>query len=529
MLLRDLPSRIDPFDPANVLILATGLLTGAPLATATRFTAAAKSPLTGAYGESEAGGFWGPELKMIGYEAIEITGRAPSPVYLALVDGQAAIRDAGHLWGQEPDWVEKQIRAELGSDKARILQIGLAGENLVRYAGMTHELRHYNGRNGIGAVMGSKNLKAVAVRSTSGRYTDNAVHPQELLNLGKQFSQETKNHPQSWDLHEKGTLALVSGFNAAGILPTKNFQSGYFAGADQINWEAIDRHILSGHRSCYACSVRCKPEVRSDGKYELNQAYGGPEYEAVAGFGSNCGVDDPVVVAKANELCNRYVMDTISTSATIAFAMECFERGLIGLEDTGGLELKFGNAGAMLRAVEWIARRQGFGDLLAEGSYRAAQKIGGNALDYAIQVKGQELSMHEPARQGGSGSGFCRVRDRRRSPGLNPRPRPAKSRFRILQRRSGDRDQQSPAGALIERRKGEPVFPYGELGQPGKSARAMLFWSSPTLLYAGMGCRYRCPGSQRLEYQPAGVATDRGASHQPGEGVQRSGRFHPSR
>ncbi len=407
LLLRDLPAHTDPLSPENILILANGLLTGAPLSTATRFTAAAKSPLTGGYGESEAGGYWGPELKIMGYEAVEIKGRAPLPVYLAIIDGQAAICDARHLWGQEPDWVEMQIRAELVSDKARVLQIGLAGENLVRYAGLTHELRHYNGRNGIGAVMGSKNLKAVAVRSSSGRYTNFAAHPQALLDLGKRFSKEAKNHPPSWDLHEKGTLPLVSAFNAAGMLPTHNFQSGSFAGADHINWEAIEQEILSGHRSCYACAVRCKPEVKPGGKYNLSQTYGGPEYEAVSGFGSDCGVDDLGAVAYANELCNRYVMDTISTSATIAFAMECFERGLIGLDDTGGLELRFGNAGAMLQAVEWIARRQGFGDLLAEGSYRAAQKIGGDALDYAIQVKGQELSFHEPRGKVAVGLGFA--------------------------------------------------------------------------------------------------------------------------
>jgi aldehyde:ferredoxin oxidoreductase len=407
LLLRDLPPGIDPLSPDNVLILANGLLTGAPVATAVRFTAAAKSPLTGGYGESEAGGYWGPELKAAGFEAIEITGRAATPVYLAIIGSRVSIQDAKHLWGQEPDWVEAQIRSELGDKHIRVLQTGLAGENRIRYAGLTHELRHYNGRNGMGAVMGSKLLKACVVRSNGGRYTSNAADPDALLRLGKRLAKEAKNHPQSWDLHEKGTLSLLSGFNAAGMLPTRNFKDGFFSGAERINWEAIDREVLSGHGSCYGCAVRCKPQVKGEGMYGLSPIFGGPEYEAVAGFGSNCGIDDLGAVGKANQLCNRYVMDTISTSATIAFAMECFENGLISLDDTDGIELRFGNSQAMLEVVERIAHRHGIGDILAEGSYRAAQKIGGNAMEYAIQVKGQELAMHEPRGKVAVGLGFA--------------------------------------------------------------------------------------------------------------------------
>ncbi len=407
LLLRDLPAHTDPLSPENVLILANGLLTGAPLSTATRFTAAAKSPLTGGYGESEAGGYWGPELKMAEYEAVIIKGRAVAPVYLAIINGQVSIKGAGHLWGQDPDRVETQIRSELGDNRVRVLQIGLAGENMVRYAGMTHELHHYNGRNGMGAVMGSKNLKACVVRGSEARYINLAADPKALAGLGRQFSKEAKNHPQSWDLHEKGTLALVGGFNAAGMLPTRNFKDGSFEGAEQITWESFNREILSGHGSCHACAIWCKPRVRGGGKYNIDPKYGGPEYEAAAGFGSDCGVSDLEAVTKANELCNRYVMDTISTSATLAFAMECFELGLIELGDTDGVELRFGNAEAMLQGVEWIAKRQGIGDLLAEGSYRAALKIGGNALDYTIQVKGQELAMHEPRGKVSVGLGFA--------------------------------------------------------------------------------------------------------------------------
>lgn len=412
LLLRDLPPHAlqpdaDPLGPENVLVLAAGLLTGAPVATATRFTAAARSPLTGGIGLSEAGGFWGPELKLAGYEAIEITGRAPHPVYLALIGDRPALRDARGLWGREPEFVQAQIRRELGDERARVLQTGVAGENLVRFAALTHEMRHYNGRTGIGAVMGSKNLKACAVRSAGGRYASLAADPAALAEIGKRLSKEATTHPLSRDLHDKGTISLLAGFNAAGMLPTRNFRQGRFEGAEQVDHTAVQGAILAEPHSCYACAVRCKPAYRADQPYGLDPQVGGPEYEGQAGFSSDCGVSDLGAMAKANELCNRFVLDTISAAGTIAFAMECFENGLLGPEDTGGLDLRFGNAGAMLQMIEWIARCQGIGDLLAEGSRRAAQKIGGGALAYALQVKGQELPMHEARGKVGVGLGYA--------------------------------------------------------------------------------------------------------------------------
>lgn len=406
ILLRELRPGVDPLGPENVFVLAAGLLTGAPVATATRFTAAARSPLTGAYGESEAGGFWGPELKAAGFDAVVVTGRARQPVYLWIQDGQAEVRDARHLWGREPAEVQAAVRAELGDEQVRVLQIGLGGENAVRYAAITHELRHFNGRNGMGAVMGSKNLKAVAVRGHR-RYLELAHDPQRLAELGRRLARQVKQHPQSWDLYEKGTPGLVGGLNAGGILPTRNFHAGAFEGTTNLSWDAYEKELLIGRRSCYACAVRCKREVSLDDRYQVSSAYGGPEYEAVAAFGADCGVDDLQAVAKANELCNRYVLDTISTGATIAFAMECFEHGLIGPEDTDGLELRFGQAEAMLQAIEWIARRQGIGDLLAEGTRRAAAQIGGDAPLFAMQVKGQELPMHEPRGKANVGLGYA--------------------------------------------------------------------------------------------------------------------------
>jgi aldehyde:ferredoxin oxidoreductase len=403
ILLNEMPAHTQPFDPENRLILANGLLTGAPVSTATRYVASARSPLTNGYGESEAGGFWGPELKMAGFEAIVITGRAPEPVYLWIKDGEAEIRPAGHLWGRLTAEVQELIRTELEDDKIRVLQIGPAGENLVRFAGITNDLRHFNGRNGIGAVMGSKNLRAVVVRGHT-RYQNLAYDSAALMALGRNLAKQVKENPLSWSLQDKGTPGIVEPLNAAGILPTRNFRQGAFENVDDVKWEVYEKEILTARRSCYACAVRCKREVAVDG--EVSE-YGGPEYETVGSFGPNCGVGDIHVIAKANELCNAYMLDSISTGVTIAFAMECFEHGLIDLEDTGGLDLRFGNAEAMLTMIEQIATRRGLGDLLAEGTLRAAEEIGGDARYFALQVKGQELPMHDPRGKYNVGMGYA--------------------------------------------------------------------------------------------------------------------------
>jgi len=406
LLLKNTARGVDPLGSDNVLVFATGLLTGAPLSTATRFTAAARSPLSGSYGESEAGGFWGPELKVAGFEAIIVKGKAKSPVYLWLNNGKAEIRDARHLWGCDPDQVQEIVRQELGDKLIRILQIGLGGENKVRYAALSHEMRHYNGRCGMGAVMGSKNLKAIAVRG-KGRYLDLANDPQKLAELGKTLAKQVKEHPLSWDLQVKGTPGLTEGINAAGMLPTCNFREGSFDGANRLSWDAYEKDLFKGRGSCYACAVRCKREVSISACYQVSNTYGGPEYEAVAGFGSNCGVNDLSAMAKANELCNRYVLDTISTSSSIAFAMECFEHGLIAPKDVDGLELRFGNADAMLKMIEMIAHRRGFGNLLAEGVRRASKIIGKDSYQFAMQVKGQELPLHDPRGKVGVGLGYA--------------------------------------------------------------------------------------------------------------------------
>ena len=402
-LLSEMPAGVEPFAPENLLVIANGLLTGTPLSTATRYVVSARSPLTGTYGESEAGGFFGPELKMAGFEAILVTGRADAPVYLWIHDGEYELRPADQLWGRDPHEVQAQLRSELGDEKIRVLQIGIAGENLVRYAGITNDLRHFNGRNGMGAVMGSKNLKAVAVRGHA-RVQALAHDTPGLMALGRRLAQEAVQHPLSRDLQVRGTPGAVEALNAGGILPTRNFLQGSFEGVDSLKWEAYEKQVLTARRTCYACAVRCKREAAVDGRVS---EYGGPEYETVAAFGSTCALSDLGLIARANEVCNRFLLDTISAGAVIAFAMECFEHGLISLQETGGIDLRFGNGEAVLALIEQIATRQGLGALLAEGSKRAAEVIGGEAPLFTIEVKGQELAFHDPRGKYNVGLGYA--------------------------------------------------------------------------------------------------------------------------
>lgn len=398
-----MPANTDPFDPDNLLILANGLLTGSPISTTPRYVVAGRSPLTYAVGSSEAGGYWGPELKQAGFEAIIITGRAEKPVYLWIKDNAVEIRSAEDLWGHSTAEVQASIRETLGDPKIRVLQTGIAGENLVRYAGLTNDLRHFNGRNGMGAVFGAKNLKAVAVRGTR-RYQEIAHDPEKLRELGRKLARQVRDNPLSWDLQHRGTPGLVEPLNTSGMLPTRNFRQGAFEGVDEIKWEAYESELLIARRTCFACAVRCKREVQIDGK---PSEYGGPEYETLAAFSSNCGISNLHTIAKANELCNAYMMDSISTGGTIAFAMECYENGLIDQTDTGGIELRFGNEAALLAMIEMIAKREGFGDVLAEGSKRAAEKVGKGSIVYAQQVKGQEIAMHEPRGKYNVGMGYA--------------------------------------------------------------------------------------------------------------------------
>ena len=402
-LLKQLKPGIDPLSPENKLIFATGIVTGTPVPGSGRNSVGAKSPLTGAYGEAEVGGYWGTELKRAGFDAVVVHGRARKPAYLWVHDGQAEIRNAGHLWGKETGESHELICGELGDSRCRTAQIGPGGENLVRYACIMQDINRAAGRCGLGAVMGSKNLKAIAVR---GREPISVADPDTLKAITKDFAQ---HHELYDDFTEMGTAGDVEGLDAAGSFPTRNFQAGSFENVESISGTVLHDRFTVGRATCYACPIHCKREVQVDEpwKWKVRRVYGGPEYETVGAFGSNCGVDDMAAICRANELCNAYSLDTISTGNTIAFAMECFERGMLTLQDTDGLDLRFGNADAMVQAVELIAHRQGFGDRLADGTALLADDLGEEALEFAMTAKGQEFPLHEPRVKHGLGLGYA--------------------------------------------------------------------------------------------------------------------------
>lgn len=392
-LLKELDPGIDPLGPDNLLIFAPGVVTGAPAGGSGRNAVGAKSPLNGGFGEGDVGGFWGAELKRAGWDAVIVTGQAEEPVYLWIEDDQVEIRDASHLWGKDTAEVEQTLKEELDDSRIRVTQCGVAGENLVRYAAVMNDITRAAGRTGLGAVMGSKNLKAVAVRGTGRVELADADQVRELATWLREV---VDDNDMLSGLHEHGTDGGLIGLHESGGLPTRNFQEGAFEGAERITGETMTDTILVGRDTCFGCPVICKREVKVTGRYEVEPTYGGPEYETAAAFGSCCGIDDLEAIAYANQLCNAHGLDTISAGTTIAWAMECFERGLLGPEDTGGLELNFGNAEAMVTLVEQIIHREGLGDLLAEGCLRAARQVGQGTEKYAMQVKGQEIPMHEP-------------------------------------------------------------------------------------------------------------------------------------
>lgn len=401
-LLSEVPADADPLGPENRLVFAGGVLTGLPFGGSGRNSVGAKSPLTGGYGDAEAGGYWGAALKQAGFDAVVVQGRADRPVYLWIRDGQAELRDARHLWGLPIRESQAALRAELGDRGVRTAQIGPGGESLSRLACVVNDLKHAAGRCGLGAVMGSKRLKAIAV---VGRGEPAMAQPERIKATGRWISRAYKD--LCWSLHDLGTAGGLLSLNDAGGLPTRNFREGVFEGAVSICGETLRDTILVGRGTCFACPIRCKREVRVEGEHGVDPLYGGPEYETLGALGSNCGVDDLAAIAKANELCNAYTLDTIGVGAAISFAMECFERGLLTTRDTDGLELRFGNAAAVVRLVEQMGRREGFGALLADGVRRAAEQIGGQAPELAMESKGQELPMHEPRFKQGMGLGYA--------------------------------------------------------------------------------------------------------------------------
>jgi len=402
-LLNEMPKGADALGPDNVLVFAAGTITGIPIAGAGRSAVGAKSPLTDGYGEADVGGYFGAELKLAGYDAVVVKGKSEKPVYLWITDGKAELKSAEALWGTTTLDCLEAIQTELDDKRVRLAMIGPGGEKMVRTACVINDLRHAAGRCGLGAVMGSKNLKAVAAR---GKARVPVADQDGLRDLSRWMRDNWKDN--AWDMHDMGTNAGLESLSDIGALPTRNFQDGQFEGAAKIGGPALRDTITIGREGCYACPINCKRVVQvDDDDYKVNPLYGGPEYETIGAFGSNCGVDDLRAIAKAHELCNAYSLDTIATGVMVSFAMECFEKGILTTEDTGGLELNFGNGEAMVELTRQICEREGLGDLLAEGPLIAVKRIGKGCDEYMIHVKGQPFPMHECRTRHGQGLGYA--------------------------------------------------------------------------------------------------------------------------
>jgi aldehyde:ferredoxin oxidoreductase len=386
------PPGIDPLGNANVLIFMTGALTGTPSASASRYSVVAKSPLTGYWGQSNSGGFFGPAMKWSGFDGVIFEGVSPEPVYLLLKDGAAELRSAAHLWGLTVPECEDRLQSEI-SKPINVACIGPAGENLVRYASIMNNKHRAAGRTGMGAVMGSKHLKAIAC---SGNQRISLYNTPEFNQVNQRQREYMDESVIKIVIETYGTNMIADLVNMRGGYPTKNWQQGTFEQIDNINGQAMTDQVLVEGVRCYACPVACGrgTEIR-EGKWKGNKGEG-PEYETVDTLGAMCGIDDLNAITMANYRCNEYGLDTISTGATIAFAMECYQRGILTPEQTDGLALQFGDADLVVDLIDCIARRDGIGDLLAEGTLRMAQRLGQKSEHFAIQVKGLELPAYDP-------------------------------------------------------------------------------------------------------------------------------------
>jgi len=395
---------IDPFSPENVLIFMTGPLTGTIASTMSRMANITKSPLTGTMSDSYSGGYFPAELKFAGFDGIIVTGRSSKPTYLSIKDSGAELRDGSHLWGKGVFETTDTVVKESGEGAKRYIDgpkvgcIGPAGENRVRYACVTYDKHHFAGRGGTGAVMGSKNLKAISVRGTKQARSLGINSEPAFVEMVKEvIRKDIRENPDEEQMIKEGTPGVVNQSQGAGLLPTRNFQTGVFPQADHINTEALFDTILVKHTTtCFSCAIGCRniTKVR-DGPYAGLEGEG-PEYETLAMCGSNLGIGDIRVVMKFNEECSDMGLDTISAGNVCGWAMELFERGIITKEDAEGLELSFGNVDVAVKLPRLIALRRGIGDVLAEGVMRASEKIGKNSERYAMHVKGQEYPAYDP-------------------------------------------------------------------------------------------------------------------------------------
>jgi aldehyde:ferredoxin oxidoreductase len=386
------PFDVDPLSPESPFMVMTGPMVGSGFPGTSRFAVCAKSPLTGIWGESACGGTFGPELKKAGYDGIVITGRAAVPVVLTIVEGEARLSDASDLWGKDVYETTDLLKAD--EPGVKVLAIGQAGENLVRFAAIGNDKGHFVGRTGLGAVMGAKRLKAICVRG-SGRLEK--ADETRFREIHKAAVLEIKESALAGSLRAMGSDANMDIGMINGDVPVKNWSVGEdFELSGTLSGPTLSETYLTRSHACSHCPVACKRVVRvAEGPFRTEEGPG-PEYETCATFGTMIMNGDLAGVIKANELCNRYGMDTISCGSAIAWAMELFGKGMLTAKDTDGIELTWGNMGAVLTLLPRIALREGFGGLLAEGSLAAARKVGGDAVDSVVHVKGLDLPMHDP-------------------------------------------------------------------------------------------------------------------------------------
>jgi aldehyde:ferredoxin oxidoreductase len=391
----ELPTWVSPFDPDNLLIFSTGPITGTPGLAAGRHSVITKSPLSGFFGDASAGGFWGAELKKAGLDGIIFRGRAPKPAYLWIQGAVAELCDASAYWGMNTREADRAIKKEIGDTNAWVADIGPAGENLVRFAGIANDDGdRMAGRCGVGAVMGSKRLKAIAVRGTTPVpvYDEQGIRD-SIRELTKILNaDETTKWTMRW-----GTSGSFAAMMALGDTPVKNWTLGEFEGTEELSAPGGYERIRKNQRTCYSCTIHCRPVVTvPSGLYMTEDKVEGVEYETLGALGSNLLIGNVEQVAKLNDLCNLYGLDTISSGGVLAWAMESYERGLISKRDLDGVELRFGNGDAAIKILDMITQRQGFGDVLAEGTRRASRILGHESSRWTVEVKGLELPMHDP-------------------------------------------------------------------------------------------------------------------------------------
>ena len=401
-LIDEVPKGADPLGPENKLIFINGAMGGTIAPSAGRYDVVAKSPLTGIFGRGNAGGFWAPEIKRAGYDGIIFEGVSPRPVYLLVTDGKAEIKDAADLWGKGV-WETTALLKKKHGEEFHVACIGQGGENKVKYAVVVNDDHRAAGRCGMGAVMGSKRLKAIVARGTKEVEVANKEAFEEVSERNISLINESilKATFESF-----GTVAVTDMVNERGGYPTRNWQTGVCAHIEKINGPAMNEKVLIDKKNCFSCPISCGRVTRvKEGPYAITGE--GPEYESNGAFGGYCALDDIEAITFIHNLCDDYSIDPISAGGSIAFAMECFEKGLLTTSDTDGIELKFGDADAAITCIHKLAKREGFGDLLADGSRKMSEKIGKGSDSFAMQVKGLELPVYDPRAAKMCGLGYA--------------------------------------------------------------------------------------------------------------------------